>query len=42
MLKTYRQKYKTTFKNKENTMWTTPEAVDIRLGFEITLYINNR
>ncbi|MES1931576.1 hypothetical protein T35B1_03146 [Salinisphaera shabanensis T35B1] len=22
--------------------WTTPKAHDLRLGFEITMYVNNR
>ncbi|WP_442920621.1 pyrroloquinoline quinone precursor peptide PqqA [Massilia sp. S19_KUP03_FR1] len=23
-------------------IWQTPQAVDVRLGFEITMYISNR
>jgi coenzyme PQQ precursor peptide PqqA len=25
-----------------NMIWQTPQAVDVRLGFEITMYISNR
>jgi coenzyme PQQ precursor peptide PqqA len=31
------------FTNQETTMqWTTPSFVDLRFGFEITMYIANR
>lgn len=28
--------------NEEPAMWTKPAFNDLRLGFEVTLYINNR
>ncbi len=28
--------------NEETTMWTKPNFEEIRLGFEVTLYISNR
>ena len=27
---------------KETTMWTKPEAIEMRFGFEVTMYIANR
>jgi coenzyme PQQ precursor peptide PqqA len=27
---------------KENTMWTTPAATEMRFGFEITMYVMNK
>jgi len=27
---------------KEDIMWTTPTATDMRFGFEITMYVMNR
>ena len=27
---------------KENIMWTTPAATEMRFGFEVTLYVMNR
>ena len=26
----------------ENTMWTKPEATEMRFGFEVTMYVCNR
>lgn len=26
----------------ERTMWTKPEFIDLRIGFEVTLYFANR
>jgi pyrroloquinoline quinone biosynthesis protein A len=27
---------------KENIMWTTPEATEMRFGFEVTMYVMNK
>jgi len=27
---------------RSTTMWTTPEATEMRFGFEITMYVMNR
>lgn len=27
---------------EENIMWTKPEAIEMRYGFEVTMYIANR
>jgi len=27
---------------KESTMWTKPEATEMRFGFEVTMYVCNR
>ena len=27
---------------EENNMWTKPEAIEMRYGFEITMYVMNR
>jgi pyrroloquinoline quinone biosynthesis protein A len=27
---------------KENIMWTKPEAIEMRFGFEVTMYVCNR
>jgi coenzyme PQQ precursor peptide PqqA len=27
---------------RRNTMWTKPEAVEMRYGFEVTMYVMNR
>lgn len=35
-------KYECSLTSKEKTMWTTPQATDLRFGFEITMYIANR
>ncbi|CAD5260660.1 coenzyme PQQ precursor peptide PqqA [Alteromonas sp. 76-1] len=29
-------------KTEEMTMWTKPQYTEMRLGFEVTLYISNR
>lgn len=28
--------------NEDTTMWTKPAYNDLRIGFEVTMYINNR
>ena len=28
--------------NKENNMWTTPAATEMRFGFEVTMYVMNK
>ena len=28
--------------NEDMTMWNAPEYNDIRFGFEVTMYINNK
>jgi coenzyme PQQ precursor peptide PqqA len=40
----HRSRLPVTDKTKEIGMkqWTTPKAHDLRLGFEITMYVNNR
>ena len=35
-------KYECSLTSKEKTMWTKPQATDMRFGFEITMYIANR
>ena len=30
------------YKTKENIMWTTPSATEMRFGFEITMYVMNK
>ncbi|MBL6695156.1 MAG: pyrroloquinoline quinone precursor peptide PqqA [Luminiphilus sp.] len=30
------------FQIKESTMWTKPEYVDLRVGFEVTMYFSVR
>jgi len=27
---------------KENNMWTTPSATEMRFGFEVTMYVMNK
>jgi len=27
---------------KENIMWTTPAATEMRFGFEVTMYVMNK
>jgi pyrroloquinoline quinone biosynthesis protein A len=27
---------------RRNTMWTKPEATEMRYGFEVTMYVMNR
>ena len=31
-----------TNKNLEIIMWTTPAATEMRFGFEVTMYVNNK
>jgi coenzyme PQQ precursor peptide PqqA len=30
------------FREKENTMWTQPQATEMRFGFEVTMYVMNK
>jgi len=30
------------FNKRRNIMWTKPEAVEMRYGFEVTMYVMNR
>jgi coenzyme PQQ precursor peptide PqqA len=34
--------HRDTFSRSFTMIWQTPQAVDVRLGFEITMYISNR
>tara|TARA_R100000458_G_C8201163_1_gene191668 strand:- start:76 stop:201 length:126 start_codon:yes stop_codon:yes gene_type:complete len=34
--------FKTFFYEDKNMKWETPEYSDIRFGFEVTMYINNK
>ena len=42
IMETVKQPLATINRIKESTMWTKPQATEMRFGFEVTMYVCNR